>query len=169
MQHGLMETLLSYGGDYAELEHAAGHAKPAVVERVTSIVPKAHRDFIRDLPAVYEDDDLFVAHAMWDPYVEDSAMPARLGQSGPDRFKLLWGRYSEKDIKGKKRWRRTGYFGHTPVQSYNRSYDQPMRGPAIVLLDTGAALGFGGRLSAVCAETGETVQVDRAGAPVEAE
>ena len=33
----------------------------------------------------------------------------------------------------------------------------------IVLLDTGAALSAGGRLSAVCAETGQLLQVDRAG------
>ncbi len=42
------------------------------------------------------------------------------------------------------------------------------RGPGIVLLDTGAALSTTGRLSAVCAETGECVQVHRSGQLVEA-
>lgn len=167
-QHGLIETLISYGADYADVEYAAEHATPDLVREIVSIVPAEHREFIRKLPPVIEEDDLFVAHAMWDVYLADSAMAARLGQSAPDRFKVLWGRYSEKDIKGKKRWRRTGYFGHTPVQSYNRDYDQPLRGPGIVLLDTGAALSVSGRLSAVCAETGETVQVDRGGESVEA-
>jgi hypothetical protein len=39
----------------------------------------------------------------------------------------------------------------------------PIRGPRIVLLDTAAALTSNGRLSAVCVESGELVQVDRAG------
>jgi hypothetical protein len=43
-----------------------------------------------------------------------------------------------------------------------------MRGPSIVLLDTGAALMPDGRLSAVCAETGECVQVHRSGKAVAA-
>ena len=54
------------------------------------------------------------------------------------------------------------------VQTYRPDYVTPLRGPNIVLLDTGAALGADGRLSAVCAETGETLQVHRSGKTVEA-
>lgn len=168
MQHGLAETLVSYGADDADLEYAAGHATDERIREAMSVVPADHRAFIRGLPPVYEEPDLFVAHAMWDVDESDEAIPARLGQSGPDRFKVLWGRYTEKDIARKKRWRRTGYFGHTPVQSYRAGQVEPMRGPNIVLLDTGAALGPSGRLSAMCAETGECVQVHRTGKLVEA-
>jgi hypothetical protein len=168
MQHGLMETLVSYGADYADLEYAAMHATRQRVEESVSAIPAEHRAFIRDLPPVIEQDDLFVAHAMWDVDAPDTALGARLGESSPDRFKVLWGRYAEKDVRRKKKWHRTGYFGHTPVQSYRPEYDEPLRGPQIVLLDTGAALTPSGRLSAVCAETGECVQVHRSGKLVEA-
>ncbi len=33
------------------------------------------------------------------------------------RYRLLWGRFGD-EIRSKKRWKRTGYFGHTPVQTY---------------------------------------------------
>jgi serine/threonine protein phosphatase 1 len=168
MQHGLLETLVSYGVDYADAEYAAGHANEELVRETMSVIPADHRAFIRDLPPVIEEPDLFVAHAMWDVDTPDTSIAARLGESPEDRFKVLWGRYTEKDIKGKKRWRRTGYFGHTPVQSYRPDYDEPRRGPGIVLLDTGAALSPAGRLSAVCADTGELVQVHRSGKSVEA-
>ncbi len=168
MQHGLAETLMSYGADYAELEHAARHASEQRLEQVVSIIPAEHRAFIRKLPPVLEEPDLFVAHAMWDIYDATTPMTGPLNTKPEYRFKILWGRYGEKDIKTPKRWQRTGYFGHTPVQSYNASYDEPLRGPQIVLLDTGAALSPAGRLSAVCAETGECVQVHRSGKRVEA-
>jgi serine/threonine protein phosphatase 1 len=168
MQHGLMETLMSYGVDEDDLEYATTHASEQRVGEVVSVIPGEHRAFIRDLPPVIDEPDLFVAHAMWDVDTPDTSIAARLGESPEDRFKILWGRYTEKDIKGKKRWQRTGYFGHTPVQSYRPDYDEPLRGPQIVLADTGAALSPAGRLSAVCADTGEVVQVTRAGKSVEA-
>jgi len=71
-------------------------------------------------------------------------------------------------IARNKRWKRTGYFGHTPVKALGVDENVPVRGPKIVLLDTGAALNAHGRLTAVCADTGETLQVDRRGFPVEA-
>ena len=71
----------------------------------------------------------------------------------------------------RKRWKRTGYFGHTPVETFRlsmrRGDNVPIHGPQIVLLDTGAALSANGRLSAVCAESGELVQMDRVGELVE--
>ncbi len=171
MQHGLAETLISYGADWADLEYAARHATEARVFDAMSVIPDAHRAFIRGLPPVYEEADLFVAHATWDVDAPDGA-PNLAGQlaapgNGPGRFAVLWGRYAERDIRRVKRWRRTGYFGHTPVQSYRAGPATPIRGPNIVLLDTGAAVTADGRLSAVCAETGECVQVHRSGKVVE--
>jgi serine/threonine protein phosphatase 1 len=168
IQHGLAETLVSYDADYADLDYIAEHPTPDGVRDAVSIIPEAHRKFIHDLPPVIEEPDIFVAHAMWDVDESDAGLAAKLGEDAADRFKILWGRYSEKEIKSKKRWKRTGYFGHTPVQSYRHDYDEPLRGPDIVLLDTGAALTIDGRLSAVCAETGELVQVHRSGKAVEA-
>ena len=168
MQFGLGETLVSYGADYAELEYTAGHPSPGRVFDAVEGVPDAHRAFIRALPPVYEEPDLFVAHAMWDPHSDPPSIAERLAADSQDRFRVLWGRYAERDILSRKRWRRTGYFGHTPVQSYRAGQFTPLRGPNIVLLDTGAALMPDGRLSAICHETGECVQVDRSGGLVEA-
>src|SRR5688572_14688764 len=107
MQHGLAETLISYGADYADLEYAAEHPTVERVRDEVAVIPEEHRAFIRSLRPVIEEEDLFVAHAMWDVDSPDTAIAARLGESGQDRFKVLWGRYAEKDIKSKKRWKRT--------------------------------------------------------------
>jgi serine/threonine protein phosphatase 1 len=167
MQHGLKETLISYGADEDDLEYAAGNATEDRVAEVMSVIPAKHRTFFRELKPLYEEPDLFVAHAAWDVDLPDECMNERLAQSGQDRLKIIWGRYQRSEIMQKKPWRRMGYFGHTPVQSYEDNLLEPLRGPSIVLLDTGAALGSNGRLSAVCAETGECVQVHRSGKPVE--
>ena len=43
-------------------------------------IPAAHRDFIRNLPAVYEEPDLFVVHGKWDPdeFAESPNLTTRL-------------------------------------------------------------------------------------------
>lgn len=167
MQHGLAETLISYGADYADLEYAAAHATPERIRETVSIVPDAHRAFIHDLPALHDEEDLFVVHAMWDADEPDDDIAGQLAKSsGEARFKVLWGRFADADIERAKRWKRTGYFGHTPVQTYRGGSVEPLRGPKIFLLDTGAALSATGRLSAVCVESGECVQVQRNGKPV---
>jgi len=169
MNHGLAATFASYGVDYAELEEAERRPTPQRLERITASVPTPHRQFIRSLVPVIEESDLFAAHAMWDPDEPDDApdVTARLAASGRMRHRVLWGRYTAEEIRRPKRWRRTGYFGHTPVETFGhtvtRGRNLPVRGPNIVLLDTAAALSPYGRLTAVCAETAEVVQVDRRG------
>lgn len=167
MRHGLAETLTSYGAEYEDLAYAAAHPTEKRVAEAMSIIPPQHRQFIRSLGPVHEEPDFFVMHAMWDVDEPDSDIAERLAQSPDYRFKILWGRYNEPQIARKKRWRRTGYFGHTPVQTYSTGEYEPLRGPQIVLLDTGAALGPSGRLSAVSAESGELVQVQRCGKVVQ--
>lgn len=173
MNFGLSNTYNSYGADYADLEYLWRRPSPDRLSRLNEIVPDAHRRFIRSLAPAIQDDDLFVAHAMWDPDDGDdpARMAAALAASEQARFRLVWGRYGEGEITRPKRWSRTGYFGHTPVFNYGESLTGgeklPVRGPKIILLDTGAALVAGGLLSAACAETGEILQVDRTGAPVE--
>jgi hypothetical protein len=172
IQHGLWETLNSYGVDDVDIERAVRRPSEEAVERLFEPVPAAHRRFIRDLPPVIEADDFFVLHACWDPDDPDDR-PSILEQleARPRlRHKILWGRYGS-EVARKKRWRRTGYFGHTPVENYspsirNTDANVPIRGPKIVLLDTAAALTPTGRLSATCVEDGRLIQVDRLGKPV---
>ena len=172
MQHGLANTFASYGVDYGMLEEAERRPNPPRLRALAAAVPAPHRRFIHDLPPVIEEADLFVAHAMWGPDEPDNdpGVEARLTASARHRHRVLWGRYTPDEVRRPKRWSRTGYFGHTPIEAFgplmHRGRNVPVRGPRIVLLDTGAALSAGGRLSAVCAETSQVVQVDRAGTVV---
>ncbi len=165
--HGLMNTLESYGLDHAEVESVVNRTTPERLQTLLSVVPGTHRAFLRGLRPMVEYDDLFVVHAMWDINAPDDF--STLSANVRTRHRLLWGRYRGDEIRTPKRWRRTGYFGHTPVLNYGVTEVVPMHGPHIVMLDTGAALGPSGRLSAVCAESGALVQSRRDGTLVEAE
>lgn len=172
MNHGLASTFESYGVDFPQLQQVAHRPTPDRLRRVADAVPDAHRRFFRALPPVIEEPDCFVAHALWDPDEPDDMpnLSARLQLTPRLRHQVLWGRYTDAEIRRPKRWRRTGYFGHTPIETFGPTLhggdNVPIRGPKIVLLDTAAALRPAGRLSAVCVETGELVQADRAGAIV---
>src|SRR5689334_15224570 len=67
IQHGLWETLSSYGVDDLDIERAARRPSPESVRALFEPVPAAHRAFIRNLPPVADADDFFVIHARWDP------------------------------------------------------------------------------------------------------
>jgi serine/threonine protein phosphatase 1 len=172
MNHGLANTFTSYDVDYAQLEEAERRPTPQRLRDIAGAVPAPHRQFIHGLPPVVEEPDLFVAHAMWGPDDRDDAptVAARLESLPRLRHRVLWGRYTADQIRRPKRWTRTGYFGHTPIEAMgplvHRGRNVPVRGPKIVLLDTGAALSAAGRLSAVCAETAQVVQTERSGAVV---
>jgi hypothetical protein len=168
MEYGLDHTFMSYGVDYAMLEVCNRSPSVDKLQKIAAAVPEAHRQFIRNLPPVIEESDLFIAHAKWDPYETDSmpTMFEMLKGSDASRHKLLWGRYSEEEIGITKAWRRTGYFGHTPVYAYAASQRSgevlmlPIAGNKIVLLDTGVALNANGRLTAFCADNQSFIQVD---------
>jgi serine/threonine protein phosphatase 1 len=166
MEHGLAETFQSYGLDAAELEHARHEPTPEAIRRFGEAVPPKHRAFIRRLAPVIEHDDLFVAHGVWGADESDESLAHALAANPALRTRLLWGRFGH-EIAAKKRWKRTGYFGHTPVQALPadlRNGDAaPVRGPHLVMVDTGAAVSPNGRLTAVCAETGAAVQAERDG------
>jgi serine/threonine protein phosphatase 1 len=173
MNFGLDKTFTSYGVDLATLLAATQRPTPARLKQITAAVPEAHRAFFRGLPPVIEEPDVFVAHALWNPDEPDNlpGIANQLQTSARMRHQVLWGRYTDADVRRPKRWTRTGYFGHTPVETFGPSLhgarNVPIRGPKMVLLDTAAALTPGGRLSAVCVESGRVVQADRAGAIVE--
>ncbi|MDQ3441523.1 MAG: metallophosphoesterase [Planctomycetota bacterium] len=171
MQHGLDQTFMSYGVDALELEQVLRRPTVAGLERLVEAVPSAHREFFRELPAVIEESDLFVVHAKWDPDSPSDAIAARAGSSEKTRYTVLWGRFSTAEIERKKRWKHRGFFGHTPVFNYAVNDDDddahlPIVRDDIVLLDTGAALSASGRMTAVCVETSEYLQVDRTGSIV---
>lgn len=167
VQHGMAETLASYGVEPWDVDATFVNATPDSVARLFSAVPESHRAFVRGLPPVVEERDYFVAHAMWNPDEPDEpSIAARLAEESRLRYQVIWGRYG-RELTRTKRWRRTGYFGHTPVQTYPADLqgveNTPIRGPQIVLLDTACALTPDGRLTAVCVETGGMIQVDRLG------
>lgn len=165
MEFGLDQTFMSYGVADETLYRCN---TPDRLDAIVQAVPETHRKFIRELPPIIEEPDLFIAHAKWDPYETDS-MPGLadlLKNNEQGRHKLLWGRYTEDEIAITKAWRRTGFFGHTPVYAYAASQKTgevlmlPIAGNKIVLLDTGVALNANGRLTAFCADNHTFVQVD---------
>ena len=167
MQHGLDKTFLSYGVPQATLAKTLKSPTPLALDELASGVPAEHRTFIRELPVVLESDDLFVAHAKWDVNTATTKPPLveRLKSSEVVRYSLVWGRFRPDEVSAPKRWERTGYFGHTPVDTYLEDGNElvPVVGPKIVLLDTAAALVPHGRLTAVCHDSGEFLQADREG------
>ena len=168
VQYGLGETLQSYGVAADAIDDAWDRPSPEAVARLFDAVPAAHRAFVHDLEPVIEMPDFFVAHALWNADEPDDTPPiaSRLAADARLRYQIVWGRFG-REVTRAKRWRRTGYFGHTPVQTYPHELQgeehTPIRGPNIVLLDTAAALTGEGRLSAVCVESGQVVQADRQG------
>ena len=178
MNFGLDETLLSYGVDPIDLNCLMDECSIADLDKLGMGIPQRHRDFIRNLPPIIEEDDIFVVHGKWDPdeLAEAPSISAKIEKNSLLRHPLLWGRYETGQVGRLKAWRRTGFFGHTPVSHYEslmRSQQQtdrlqmlPIVGANMVLLDTAAALGLDGRLTAMCVETREFVQVDHFGRDV---
>lgn len=175
MDHGIDTTFESYGVEYAVLEQCQEKGTIQRLENIVSAVPASHRMFIRNLPSVIEMDDLFVAHAKWDPYESDTApsLTALLEKDATARHRLLWGRFSEEELGRVKAWKRTGYFGHTPVYAYAASQKTgellmlPIAGSKLMLVDTGGVLSAAGRLTAFCADDQMFVQVDHFGKVIE--
>lgn len=166
-EHGLIETLQSYG--IANSLIGKVYQRPQSIHDIVSAIPQSHIDFIRNLPAVIEEDEFFVAHGKWDihEFSESPSLGEQLVADPNRRHRLLWGRFTDVELAATKAWNRTGYFGHTPVDNYpallgNRD-PMPLRGTRIVLLDTAAALLPNGRLTAFCHENQMCLQADRQG------
>jgi serine/threonine protein phosphatase 1 len=174
LNHGLDTTLISYGIDRRQIQRTAMDPNKQALEDLLAPVPKAHRDFFRNLPVMVDEPDLFIVHAKWDPNeaTQQPDLQTRIIMEPRHRHQILWGRFTEEEITSKKAWERTGYFGHTPVSIYSRGTENrehlPAIGHKIVLLDTGAALSSAGRLTGYCAETRKYLQSDRAGTIVQA-
>jgi serine/threonine protein phosphatase 1 len=164
MNHGLDRTLESYGVDRAQMEQVAHRPSPRRIAELVQPVPDAHREFFRKLPLSMEFDDAFIVHAKWPTDGNDADIAQHLAREPRLHHGVLWDRFAEDEIYRPKRWRRRGFFGHTPVINYLIGDESlPITGPKIVLLDTGLALGPTGRLTAWCIENDAYIQTDHFG------
>jgi serine/threonine protein phosphatase 1 len=169
MKFGLAETLMSYGIEWAMIDHVHRHPTVEALATLIDPVPMSHREFFRKLPAVQEEPEFFVGHAKWDPdeFAGVPSFKAQISRNIKHRHDIIWGRYSAAEIMQTKPWDRVGFFGHTPVTMYRRSDDiKPIVGDKCILLDTAAAVNVEGRLTAWCFEEERFIQVDRIGEKV---
>jgi len=188
MKYGMDRTFLSYGADFGYLQRLAVNPTIDGLDRLAAWVPASHRQFIRNLPPAYEEEDFFVVHGKWDPDEPDRkpGVSERLADHPHYRHRLLWGRFTDEEVDRPKAWERTGIFGHTPVSNYRAAHrplamaqmtqgnDGARRGPLMVpvmgermvLLDTAAALGTDGRLTAYCVDDETHLQADHFGRPI---
>jgi serine/threonine protein phosphatase 1 len=166
LQHGLLQTLRSYGATDQHISRMITRRDQTAIESLNELFPEDHRTFIRELPAFIEDDDLFVIHGKW-PMKEKGTPRQTLNDSSSPRrrHEVLWGRFEEVQLWQRKSWLKTGFFGHTPVQTYANHADDytPIIAPQTVLLDTAAVLSPAGRLTAMCAEDSTILQSDGRG------
>jgi hypothetical protein len=163
----LLETLLSYGVTHDQISAVLSRRDQESLNVLIEQIPPAHREFIRKLPVLIEDEDLFVIHGKW-PLNQKQRPTALLEETTPDpalRKEILWGRFTEAELKKAKNWPKIGFFGHTPVVTYPKHQNEysPIIAARMILIDTAAALSPQGRLSAMCAETSELVQADPQG------
>ncbi len=174
MEHGLRDTLASYGAADSAMRAALERPTASGIDGLIAGVPAAHRQFIRNLQPVIEDPDIFVIHARWSPDVpdEDPSPSTYLDVDRDLRKTATWGRFAPEELDHPKTWRRTGFFGHTPVDFYGQRGGfsprgggrlVPIVGQKMVLLDTAAALSPVGRLTAYSPDKSSYVQVDRQG------
>ncbi len=167
LKHGLRETLLSYGITNRAIEQFVDDPSAAFLDLIRVTVPKAHAKFVHALPVFIGEKDALIAHAFWPPEElnDDKHIHERIDDDAEMNHRVIWERWKNYQVLAEKPWKRPGFFGHTPVQNYPASMRvmdaMPVMGPMVTLLDTAIALGSDGRLTAVCIEDGQVVQIDR--------
>jgi serine/threonine protein phosphatase 1 len=166
MNFGLFQTFRSYGVSEEDLVRADECASAQILAELASSIPARHREFLRDLVPVVEEEEFFVLHAKWDPR-DQTESPSILAQAVAKpalRQTIVWGRFTADEIAAEKAWARRGFFGHTPVTTYSdHDVPLPIVGPKIVLVDTGAVMSEGQRLTAYCHENDEFLQAHASG------
>lgn len=178
MEHGLRDTLASYGADEDAMRAMLDRPTTAGLDSLIAGVPASHRQFIRNLQPVIEEEDLFIIHARWEPGTpdEDPRPTTYLEVDRNLRKVATWGRFAPEELDQPKKWRRTGFFGHTPIDFYGSrgGFSRqgggrlvPIVAEKMVLLDTAAALSPVGRLTAYCPDSSSFIQVDRQGKPID--
>ncbi|HVT88435.1 MAG TPA: metallophosphoesterase [Tepidisphaeraceae bacterium] len=167
LDHGLLETLQSYGATMDMIGQAIINRTPSSLQPIIDLFPPAHRQFIHSLPVFLEDDDLFLIHGKWPLKQKSGPAKAMKGFGANDsmRQEILWGRFTDAELTKSQSWPKRGFFGHTPVPTY-KGYEgtyKPIVSSKMVLLDTAAALSPSGRLSAYCADNDQLIQADPQG------
>ena len=169
-RHGLYDTLASYGLNRAAIDYHRERPSKEMLNVIRAVFPPTHKRFLFELPVIVEDVDLFVAHAFWPPEESNDSAHVRSRIEGEVEMahRVIWERFKNAQVLASKPWARPAFFGHTPVSNYpesmrDRGANVPVSGPMITLLDTAVALGDDGRLSAICVEDRQLVQVDRSG------
>jgi serine/threonine protein phosphatase 1 len=167
LEHGLLETLQSYGATHDQIVRVVRQRSRDAIQPVIDLFPIEHRNFIRSLPVYIDDNDLFVIHGKW-PLKESSTPDQVLSRGVPEpalRNMILWGRFTDAEIPRRKAWPKAGFFGHTPIATYNgyEHEQKPIIGARMILLDTAAALSAQGRLTTMCAENSQIIQTDPKG------
>lgn len=161
--HGLDRTLLSYGATAKEVAEALRDPRPDRLRALARRTPFPHRRFLATLQLAFEHDGFFAAHA-WlavDDPLRSARLASRAARSAELRRAMVWNRFRPHEVAAPAGWSRRGFFGHTPVQKYDRPDALPLLGPSMALLDTGAV--FGGRLTAWCVELSRLIQSDADG------
>src|SRR3954468_6885420 len=111
IQHGLGETLQSYGVSPDDIDMVFIRPTPEGVAGLFKAVPETHRSFVRNLLPVIEMPEFFVAHAMGDiDELDGPSIREKLADDPRRRYQIVWGRYG-RELTRPKAWRRTGYFG----------------------------------------------------------
>jgi serine/threonine protein phosphatase 1 len=172
LQHGLLQTLRSYGATDRHISHMITQRTAEAAQAISDLFPPAHRQFIRSLPAFIDDSDLFLIHGKWPVKEKNTPRDALSGTPSPGRrHEILWGRFEDDQLMHRKSWPKTGFFGHTPVVKYaGHAQDyMPIIANKMILLDTGAVMSPEGRLSAICAEDSTIVQADGRGKLIRAQ
>lgn len=167
LEHGLLETLHSYGATMSMIGRVVSQRNLESINAIVDLFPPAHRNFIRTLPVYLEDDDLFLIHGKWPIRQRECPKDVLNGQLPPGelRHQILWGRYTDAELRRKQAWPKRGFFGHTPVPTYpgHETDYKPIIVNNLHLIDTAAALSPVGRLTAMCAETSQLIQADPQG------
>jgi serine/threonine protein phosphatase 1 len=177
---GAYKWFMEHGIHDSNMNSVLANLTPRGVEQLVAGIPQSHRQFVRDLQPVIEEPDIFIVHARWDPATpdEDPSPTTYLDVDRDLRKTATWGRFTAEEIDMEKTWRRTGFFGHSPVDFYGARGGfnpkgggklVPIIGQKMVLIDTAAAISPVGRLTAYCPDTSSFIQVDRQGKLVDNE
>jgi hypothetical protein len=164
-RQGMLETLESYNIPHNVMNGFFASPGPEqslkALDDIRACIPQSHKDFFKNLPLVNEQETFFTVHAYLPFHVEENIDE---WQKGKILFQkeMLWGRFSAIALVSSKRWKKRGYFGHSPTFSYiELGSEIPIKGPNICLVDTGCV--FEHSLTAYCHEEDNFIQVDSSG------
>ena len=165
LQHGLYQTLISYGFDKDKLDSLIAKELYTEIQKTFyTLCPENHRKFINELPIFWENDKNFVLHGFLNIVTE---IP-RFGLNNIVKNKetytaALWDRpiMNLNFIETvKPKWNKFGVFGHTPTIILQKN--DPILTDYLCLLDTGVCFSKPENdcgLSAICLENKKIIKI----------